>query len=931
MSARGLFLLSPYRFPAQNPLMLANEDVAAFLNGYSVLWHPGALAGAGSLPQISSPYDHEQPAAGHLYGLPASPPLILPDDWEDRVQRAGAASFRATPDRSETLDSLRQALEKLEGPQADARFQIDPARVGPFYGIGFGLATLSALCEAMEHENSLSRDDFWLDVQAAVAALSGPDAGAFQRHLRAGAERLLAAREVLYPVNIHLLDLCLLGNAAQNQSLPAAFELATPLNLIASTATLEEFSRANPDLLALVRERLHAEVLDVAGGSYHEREDALLPIESQLWNLQRGLSRARQLLDQEVRVFARRRFAAHPQLPQLLNCVGLRRALLLAFDNAVLPSYRATMINWPAPDGKQIEAFTRAPYPAENPQTYFHWGHYLHKTIAQDHTATLALLHNQIAAGPWYGDLLELSRLAPVLGQWTTLGRYFTDTLAGEYVSAASVDEFHGDYLTERTEAHRQDPVSGFARQLRLRRRLDAACTLAALSRSLFGRQDPLASRLGFANLAAVEDQVEEEQEGASGVVAQLEQEAAQALAERLLSRAQGSRPGYLILNPCAFTRRVAVELAGFEHPVELGGPLKTFQLSGERGLAVIEVPPLGFAWVPRQGQATTPPPAARMRLADSRHVRNEYFEAEIDPHTGGLKAFRDHRFRANRIGQQLVFNPGSVMRAREVKLVSAGPALGELVTEGAIFDEHDKVLALFRQRFRAWLGRPVLDLRIELFPEHRPQGYPWHAYYGARFAWRDEQATLVRGVHGTSYLTTHTRPETPDYLELRAMRQSTVLFPGGLPFHQRHGGRMLDVILLPEGETAQVFDLGLGLDRDYPMQTALGMVTPVAVVPMAKGPPHVGAAGWLFHLDSPNLLLTRLWPDPQGADAIQARLLECQQHSCQAELRCPRNPQRARLVDCQGSTQLEATTSGDAVQFEVSSSELVNLRVEFE
>ncbi len=94
-----------------------------------------------------------------------------------------------------------------------------------------------------------------------------------------------------------------------------------------------------------------------------------------------------------------------------------------------------------------------------------------------------------------------------------------------------------------------------------------------------------------------------------------------------------------------------------------------------------------------------------------------------------------------------------------------------------------------------------MLELRIEIYPQQPPQGYPWHAYYGARFAWRDERAALLRGVNGTGFLTSHTRPETPDYLELRSGRQSTVLFPGGLPFHQRHGGRMLDVILVPEGE----------------------------------------------------------------------------------------------------------------------------------
>src|SRR4029077_17460652 len=100
--------------------------------------------------------------------------------------------------------------------------------------------------------------------------------------------------------------------------------------------------------------------------------------------------------------------------------------------------------------------------------------------------------------------------------------------------------------------------------------------------------------------------------------------------------------------------------------------------------------------------------------------------------------------------------------------------------------------------------------------------------------------------------------------------------------------GRMLDIILQPEGEQATTFDLGIALDRDMPMQTALGFASPVAMVPTTKGPPHVGASGWLFHLDAPNLLLTRLMPGPvemraepageqaPSRDAVTARLLEC-------------------------------------------------------
>jgi hypothetical protein len=140
----------------------------------------------------------------------------------------------------------------------------------------------------------------------------------------------------------------------------------------------------------------------------------------------------------------------------------------------------------------------------------------------------------------------------------------------------------------------------------------------------------------------------------------------------------------------------------------------------------------------------------------------------------------------------------------------------------------------------------------------------------------------------------------------------------------------MLDVILVPPGETAQVFDLGIGLDRDYPMQTALGMVTPVPVAATTQGPPHVGATGWLFHLDAPNLLLTGLRPAPDGVDGVVARLLECSGHGCQAELRCVRDPVRAMFLDARGTLQYDATTQGDAVQFEVARNDLLHLRVDF-
>ena len=89
MSARELILLSPYRLPTQSTQMLANDDVACFLNGYVCLWHPAAGIAAGRPAIVASPYDYEQPKPGQIFAVPESPPLVLPDDWDQRVLDAG--------------------------------------------------------------------------------------------------------------------------------------------------------------------------------------------------------------------------------------------------------------------------------------------------------------------------------------------------------------------------------------------------------------------------------------------------------------------------------------------------------------------------------------------------------------------------------------------------------------------------------------------------------------------------------------------------------------------------------------------------------------------------------------------------------------------------------------------------------------------------
>jgi hypothetical protein len=874
------------------------------------------------------------------------------------------------------------------------------------FGLGWGYSFLATLAESMEHENLLEAEIFWDEIQLALANIGefeyvpkrlppsqpgseGPgvseqavaetaspggqenpsvsadespysqpvapdgegeplvqeDPADYEwlKHLQNAAQKLQQARDVLYPVTIHLLDLHLLDEESFDRAWPSTMEMGIPVNYLASGALLESLAFRQPEKFAQLKIQVANDLADVLGGCQVEREDPLLPFDSQLWNLRQGIETHRRLLGVEPRVFARKKFGFNPQLPLQLSTMGLRKVLFLLFDESTggLPHYGNIVVAWTSPDGKQIDGFAREPKSADKAETFFNFAHYWFKTIREDHNATLCLVQKEAKEAPWMRDFIALSRLSPVFGTWTTFSRYLNDVMAGEYPPALTADEFHFDLLGERVDRKTPDPVSAFARHLRLRRRVDGCWTYAALHRSLSGTKDTLEVA---DHLQSIERTFETQPQIGTepGGLAEIETQVTQALADRLQVRSQPNQPGWMLLNPCAFARRIALELDPGKHPLPIEGIIKACQLDADKMRAVIEVPALGFAWIPREGPAGTPPMKGRMKLGDAPTftIRNEFFEAEVDPTTGGLKGIRDHKSRVNRVGQRLVFNPGSRMVADKIEVTRDGPALGEIVSEGRLVGEQDQTIATFRQRLRAWLGRPLLEMRIEIDAKQPPAGYPWHAYLGARFGYRDERTTILRGWNGVSHVSTHPRPQSPDFVDMRLGPYATTVYTGGLPFHQKQEGRVVDVILMPEGERATTFDLGISLDRDQPMLTAFGYTSPLAVVPTEKGPPHVGASGWLFHLDMPNLLLTRLLPgtierreeaapsEPQ--DAIVAEILECSGHSGHAEFRCVRNPKRATILNTRGDLQVESTVNGDAVWLEVSPNDLVQLQVEF-
>ena len=959
--------------PTTYPLQLSGDEAASWLNGYLSLWHPAALVLGSQPPQTSNTYDHDSPGPGYIYCVPQGPHLYQPDDWPERVIAAAAVRYSSSTDRGESVELLKTALrEKGEtGPLLEAPADV----VRLFTGLGLGYMLVDSLFEAMDHEKLLDAAGFWTDVATALeAAATGED---FRTHLKAAAEKLQVAREQLFSGSVYWMDWTTVEPKELSAPWPESLTRGIPLTLLASGETLERLATEAPERFAELKTKIVPDLpasVDLCCGSYRDREDALMPFESQLWNLRKARQTVKDLFGVETAVYARQKSAFHPQLPSWLQHMGYRHAVLISFDSATIPSLRGTAANWPGPDGKAVDAFTRTPLPAHDPHSFFNLVYHLREAVSQDAAPTIALIHKGQPPFEAYRDLLALADLAPVLGNWIGLCRYFTDAVTGDYIGAQPADDFFADYLDDRvTNGHRPDPVGGFPRHLRLRRRLDSAFTLAALHNCLTPNlgDDETES---LKKLSHVEEAIElrgvdfpattpsprwgegggasPPGEGSSSAqphtpnpspprgegdsladsLSRCESDITKRLADRLQARSAEGRPGVMIFNTCSFARRMTVELEGFRGALPVADPIKAAEFSDGIARLVVEVPPLGYVWLPREGTAGSSP-RARLKTADGLTIRNEFFEADVDSGTGGLRSFRDLRTRVTRFGQQLVYNPGSTMRATSVKVTHSGTALGEITSEGEIVSAQDEVLATFRQRFRVWMSRPVLELRIELDVKHQPSGYPWHGYYGTRFGWRDERGVLFRGVNGQNSQTGYTRPVSPDYLEVRFGAERSFLFTGGLPFLQRNGSRMADVILVPEGEQTRSFELLLALDRELPMQTAIGWVTPNPVIATEKGPPAAGASNWLAHVDMPSLILTSLRPceASEGMNrAVVGQFMESAGFGGSAELRFARDPVQASLVDGMGYPMQPLTMNGDAIPLDFSAGETLRVKAEW-
>jgi len=963
MAYEDLIVLIPCHSLEDFPTELPDAEAASLLNSWVIPWHPQLIAAAGVVPRWHRADDPPEITEKRLILVPSNTADLIPAGWIERARNDGSVVITNGSDREAMI---AEAIAPLEPTPA-----LDPDLAADFLALGFCYLQVELLTRHMRHFSNLDEVHLQREAVAAANAACAGDAETARTRLRACFDVLTEARERFYPVDCYLIDLCLLIPRLADQHLTTALRQMKPLNILVAAEALEEISREHPEVLPPLREAWERGSVDLIGGELREAPTPLLPLESVLWQFAAGRELFRQVLGRQPTVWGRRRYGLFPQLPQILQKFGYLGGMHVALDDGFYPDMEYSKIRWEGPNGSVIDGISRIPLAAEGANSYLRFPLRMAESMDNDHVAAVLFARWPEVKSPFFDDLRRMYNYSPVLGRFITLDDYFQHTDSAGRLSAYNANEYLAPFLVQAVARQEADPISRFTNHFVRRQKFDTAEWMRGMRAALIGQSvadalDPETERL----IEQAEPDADAERvQAADTRLDEFFTSAARQLSE-LITSGGGKEPGLLVINTLAFPRTVSVPLNELQSPPGIGGHVKFVQWDEQRKFATLSVPGSGFVWLPKSSPAGAGGTrAASVPMAEPNVLRNEFFEVYLNEQTGGIGQIKGYGRSPNRLSQQLAFRfPRerrivrggeedqeeirtfySQMQVTSSEVTCAGPALGEIVTTGELIDQtNGRKLAGFRQTYRVWRGRPVVEIDIELDITHEPDGDPWSNYYAVRFAWNDSTAAVTRSVMMGAQEIKEQRYESPHYLEIATEEQRTTILNLGQPYHRKTGERMVDSILVVAGETRRRFQFVVAIDQNYPMQAALDALAPVALVPTAGGPPRTGDSGWFFHLNARNVQITRilglqaeppehvdLWDRhdytaPVNGPGVAVRLLETEGRPIRAQLRCFRTPVSARQRDFQGRTICDLTVEGDVVTIDLTAYEIADVEIRF-
>ena len=886
MTIRRASLLLPCRRLDDFPSHLTGQAAAELLAAWTALWHPAFVRVTGGLPGWHPADEPPDPASldGELILIPSVSRQRLASDWCDRLRATAPVNPRPVEACGLRGQTIAAALEAagIDSNQVAAETAAD------FLALGYAHLQVELLTRAMRYTSVLDVEQFTSAVVAAAnAAVAGGQAVAREELARAF-DLLADARNHVYAVDFYVIDVTLLAPTTLGESLRKKLRAGSPTSVLMSGALIEQMAREQPASLAELRAAMSAGTADFIGGRFHAGGCRWESPETLLGELEMFQQIAREKLGCEAAIFGQFDSTLSPLLPEILDGMGFTAALHTTFDGGRLPRAEQCKTRWGRSDGAWLEALSTTPRDVSQPDTWLNFAERLGDTIAHDHVATVLLAGWPGQESEYFDDLRRAAQFSPVLGKLVTLEEYFRVSRETDDWSSF----FPSEYRCKGTVADAENPISARVRTY---------------------RQDVLEVHRRLS-------------EGLRAIAAKsiVPPDAGDAM--------DGRTSCPVVLNSWNFscTRYVNADPLEFSTGIDSSLARQSFALP--------DVPGCGFAL------CEAPETRATVPLAEGRVLRNEQLELTVSATTGGIQSLRTHGDRSTRVSQRLVFHDEALinkqrnvedgdglpldsrMIAEEVKVTRNDALVGEITSRGRLVDAADMLLARFTQTVRLARGLAAAIVDVQLQPERPLAGSAWTSYFASRLAWLDEAATLRRGAQWLGRAVKRERIESPEWVEIATDVGNIVCFPLGLPFHRQAAPTWLDTLLVTAGEEERRFQFAIGLDCNYPTQSALALVTAgtptVAELPCRPAQPR----GWFLHVGARNVVVTHLEAMEGERGGIRCRVLETEGRAVETILTGFRPFQSARTTNFRGETNEVLSVVDGRVRFDIGAHRWVQL-----
>ena len=945
----GISVLIPGYSVEDIPTDLNEAKSTGLLNAIACAWHPAVIAAASGTPQFKYADLSDITDSGQILLLPECSEEWLGHDWEEQLQAGNCTLLHGLTERSDWLTEIEQRFGDT-----------DPATptilVDEFLALGLSWYLVMALSRRMHHY--IDPDETRLSSaihDASTAALQGAKEDA-ENALRNAFECMLETREQLFPVESFLLDMCLPAAAGDEEQLKAVIDTSPGVNLMLSPAELNTLQSEHADLAERIRSAVDAGTCSVVNGGWHELRSSLNTLSSAYSELQRA-ARTR---SGRSGVWGQRRFGLMHSLPGLLRLFDYDFALHFALDDGLYPEHESGCFHWKDAGTATVLASSRLPIAIDSAASVLRLPERLAESMQQDSAAVVLLARLPELTTNWLHDLRRIHEQCPLLGSFVTLKQLREQIDATSETVRFKAGEYLGPYLIQASVLKTEAPITGPADLFLCRHNLERLAFVQSITTILTPASDnttqltQLDIRLQDAESERLVADTPGDPASQRKNIDQLDGEISETISTVAKQIAAvlpaGDSIGRVVVNPLAFSRETTIRW-----PANLDLPQPSENIKGayrqnDNVFVHLKVPAGGFVQItsaPAGQKSLSPVASGGRQLAEDGLLRNEHFEAILSSVNGGVSDVRFHGERANRISQQVAFryDTSKTIQSTEtteerttsyaeaecekMQILESGPWTGAIATDCVI---RDVISGDIMSRFRQVTSVERTSARINILIIPDPEatqpitGNPWMAYLASRFAWDNESASISRGLLGQTSGFQGERFESPDHIEVADEDQRLLIVPHGRPYHRRTGSRMLDSLLLVEGQPVPVdgFRFTLEFDQPYPGRTVADILQPVLVEPVTNAG---DGSGWIFGCSAKNIQVARVRAEGRSVIVL---LQETEGRAANCRLRVARTPVSAWTRKATGEKMKSLDVLESEVAMTLASFELIEVELAF-